>query len=957
MILEDIEKRQRRHSFCRDGRMDRLDTMNGNPDKEIAFDNKIGGPAYYELIAFINQEGFELDWHKTEEPMDGRQITLQDKLFEESKADSYRALFYLGVADPSIPMSESVRFLHSLAAAFIKALSVRPEIEFLREKTVVEPEADIIGQILHNAPYMNGSEYLSRQWAENIWKGLNSAFSREIKLYAGSAADFLSSLSPEVHPVGRIFFHLVESKKDDYPFAFMATYSVGMGSDGRARHLPLKNALAEYKNDPNKLLELLSTVNKASQESEFIAELIETGEIFQPISLTSTEAYTFLKEVPLYEEAGILCRIPKWWRNKSNSLKLSLNIGGKEPSRLGFDALLDFDVRLSIGNESITVNELKKLLSETEGLAFIKGRWVEVDPKKLREALAAFERARKLMGGKGMSLSEAMSFQLNASEILGVPEEACETEVTNGEWLNNVVSKLTCPDKIGNISAGRNFHAALRGYQQKGLSWLYFMKSLGLGACLADDMGLGKTVQVIALLNTLNSSNSSEPTADADCGTAPGNGAAARHGRIPGGGKRGKALLVIPASLIGNWANEIVKFAPSLRFRILHPSVDAAANCGGTALLGESDIFITTYGMLLKYDWLKEITWDVVILDEAQAIKNPGTRQTKAVKQLKAAFRIAMTGTPVENRVSDLWSLFDFLDRGLLGSPKEFTAFAKKLPENPKGYSRLKKVVSPFILRRLKTDKSIISDLPEKIEMKTYSALTKKQAVLYNKLVNELKEKLESTDEGIERKGLILSSIIKFKQICNHPDQYLGQTLYDENESGKFERLREICETIYEKRERVLVFTQFKEITGPLERFLETVFHHKGLVLHGSTAVSKRREIVEKFQGKEYVPFLVLSIKAGGVGLNLTSANHIIHFDRWWNPAVENQATDRAFRIGQKKNVIVHKFITKGTIEEKIDLIIEDKIKLSKDILPDVRENWITEMDNKQLMNLFRLGI
>jgi non-specific serine/threonine protein kinase len=315
-----------------------------------------------------------------------------------------------------------------------------------------------------------------------------------------------------------------------------------------------------------------------------------------------------------------------------------------------------------------------------------------------------------------------------------------------------------------------------------------------------------------------------------------------------------------------------------------------------------------------------------------------------------------MTGTPVENKLADLWSLFDFLNKGLLGTAKEFTAFTKKLKETNDGYGRLKQVVSPFVLRRLKTDKSIITDLPEKIEMKTYSNLAKKQAALYASMVDELERKLE-TVEGMERKGLVLAALMKFKQLCNHPDHYLGQGCYAENESGKFERLREICEIIYEKRERVLVFTQFKEITLPLAAFLGTVFHHEGLVLHGGTPVAKRREIVERFQGREYLPFMVLSLKAGGVGLNLTAANHVIHFDRWWNPAVENQATDRVFRIGQQKNVVVHKFITTGTVEEKIDRMIEEKTKMALEILPESNEGWITEMDNKQLLEMFRLTV
>jgi non-specific serine/threonine protein kinase len=293
----------------------------------------------------------------------------------------------------------------------------------------------------------------------------------------------------------------------------------------------------------------------------------------------------------------------------------------------------------------------------------------------------------------------------------------------------------------------------------------------------------------------------------------------------------------------------------------------------------------------------------------------------------------------------------------LLGSTKEFSDFSKGLKDNPAGYAKLRKITSPYILRRLKTDKTIISDLPDKVEMKTYSDLSKKQVVLYSDLVKEIKTILDSENQGIRRKGLILASLMKFKQICNHPDQYLGRNEYSEEDSGKFSRLREICETIYEKRERVLVFTQFKEITEPLKEYLGNIFNHEGLVFHGSTPVKKRREIVEKFQSHEYVPFIVLSIKAGGFGLNLTAANHVIHFDRWWNPAVENQATDRVFRIGQKKNVLVHKFITKGTLEEKIDAMLQEKESLSKEIIQSSNEAWITEMSNDKLINLFTLSL
>jgi len=881
-----------------------------------------------EIIAIIKPQGlFVLDWEETTEAIDEAQVKAEEKLYKDFTEDTDKALFTLGFSEKSINASETFKFLRLISATFIKKLSINTEVEALREKTSIGIDEEQVNHLLQVSPYLSGAEYLDSAWILSIWERLNKSFRKMILDYKGTVMDFFAGFNPNIHLVGRVFFHLVESKKEEYPFAFLATYAAEVSKMGVSKYLPFKNALIEYEGNSKKLLELLSTVNKASQKSAFISELVKTGEIFHPIGLTASEAYTFLQEIPIYEEAGILSRIPNWWKNKSESLKISVSVGEKTPSRLSLEALVDFDAKLYLGDEVISATELKKLLSEAEGLTFIKGKWVEVNHEKLKETLKAYEKAQELMDKTDISMIEAMRFQLNSDKIFHIPKESCELEVTNGEWLNSVIKSLTHPDTIEAVSGGEDFHASLRVYQEKGLNWLNFMKTLGLGACLADDMGLGKTVQVIALLNYVRTR------------------------------KQEKTLLVVPASLIGNWISEIEKFAPSLKYYIVHPSENKSLGDDYTSFINEYDLFITTYGMILKYDWMKNVTWDSLILDEAQAIKNPGTKQTKVVKQLKASYRIAMTGTPIENRLFDLWSLFDFLNKGLLGSAKEFGSFAKKLKESEEGYGRLKQVISPFILRRLKTDKTVISDLPDKIEMKTYAILSKKQVALYNKLVNDLKLKLESTEEGIERKGLVLSSLMKFKQICNHPDQYLGQHGYAEEESGKYARLREICETIYEKRERVLVFTQFKEITEPLKNFLETVFHHEGLVIHGGTPVAKRKDIVAKFQGDEYVPFLVLSIKAGGVGLNLTSANHVIHFDRWWNPAVENQATDRAFRIGQRKNVIVHKFITKGTIEERIDLMIEDKTKLSKDIIPDIKESFITEMNNKQLMDLFKLSI
>jgi non-specific serine/threonine protein kinase len=358
--------------------------------------------------------------------------------------------------------------------------------------------------------------------------------------------------------------------------------------------------------------------------------------------------------------------------------------------------------------------------------------------------------------------------------------------------------------------------------------------------------------------------------------------------------------------------------------------------------------------MLSREDWLRENEWDLAILDEAQAIKNSGTRQSRSARELKAAARVVMTGTPVENRLSDLWSLFDFLNPGLLGGPKTFARLVKQM-EAQSSYQPLRTLVRPYILRRLKTDKRVIADLPEKVEVSAYCTLSREQAALYEQAVRELEQKL-ATSDGIQRRGVVLAQLMKFKQLCNHPTQLVGTGDYRPEKSGKFRRLAELCEELAERQERALIFTQFREITGPLAQFLEGVFGRPGLILHGGTAVAQRRKLVESFQREDGPPFFVLSLKAGGTGLNLTAASQVIHFDRWWNPAVENQATDRAFRIGQRRNVLVHKFVCRGTVEEKIDAMIADKASLATDVI-DGAETLITEMSDRQLLDFVRLDI
>ncbi len=877
------------------------------------------------ISAYFLADTFVIDW-----PDPDSDVTQSTGLTNENlkawiasyEADKYSALFHLGFLTRPSEFDAVLDYLHSIAELLIRSLSHQPDIEFSREAVQVDLADDDIRRLLDELPFGVGMEYVDDEWLRGLWRSLLAVFKADIEPFDGTVARYFAEQNAQINIAGRVFFHLVESQDEPYPFAFMATYSTKPGQSKRAVHTPLKHALKEFDGDEQKLLSLISSVVKAAEKSAFISDLLESGELFAPIKLTIEEAYTFLKDIEIFEDAGILCRVPDWWR-KRRAYRLAITVGGQEPSRLGLDAIIGLVPTLRIGDDEISEADLREFLDMSEGLIQYKGQWVEINRKRLATVLEALDKVKAMAGQETLSLADAMRLELNADQLVDTDDDSVLVSVSNGEWLRALKDKLVNPDKIEEVAMTDSFQRVLRPYQKTGYHWFSQMAQLGFGACLADDMGLGKTIQLIAYLE---------------------------YYRLNRGGQ---SLLVLPASLIGNWQREIERFAPDMPYQILHKS-----DLKGTETLlirDDSFLCITTYGMTIRLEALQNRRWDHLILDEAQAIKNPATKQTKAIKSIQAGMRIALTGTPIENRLGDLWSLFDFLNPGLLGTAKEFTDFTKRLSEHASGYAKLRKIIHPFILRRLKTDKRIISDLPDKVEINAYTALSKKQTALYRQLLAQIAEKLE-TAEGIDRKGLVLASIMKFKQICNHPDHYLGREIFKPEHSGKFEQLREICETIRDKRERVLVFTQFREMTEPLASFLSDVFGREGLVLHGGTPVKRRREIVEQFNGEHYVPFMVLSLKAGGVGLNLTAANHVVHFDRWWNPAVENQATDRAFRIGQTRNVMVHKFVSNGTIEEKINAMIEDKQKLSGELLNADGENWITEYSNEDLMRLFELG-
>lgn len=825
---------------------------------------------------------------------------------------AYRSLYQFGMEGKPEHATPSAGFLYQVAAAFFARLTDLPELELVRENAKVSLSSEALEELLAAVPFVIGAEYVTEGWIKSVFSKLNDIFAEEIVGYDGTVEMYLTEKNQKLHVPERVFFHLVENKDAEFPFAFLATYAT-KGEEGRVKHVPLKYALTEYENEREKLLSLLACLNRAAEVSELVSGFMESGELFHPLRLTSEEAYTFLKQIEEIENTGILCRIPNWWRKKAAVVSMSVSLGDERPSMLGFDALISMKPKLEVDGVELTQTDIRKLLAQTEGLAFLKGKWIEVDHARLRKLLEEMDEK----SGE-ITLMEALRMEIGTEPV------DVGAMVSNGKWLSELLRDLRRPEKIRKAAVPSTIHAELRPYQKNGYAWLNYMDKLGFGACLADDMGLGKTLQVLTYLEKLRKRE-----------------------------KNARVLLIVPASLLGNWQREAEKFAPKLDLLILHGS--SAPVLG--KLVSEEPAFlnITTYGMIPRIKELKDINWTCIILDEAQAIKNPATKQTKEIKKLSGRMRIAMTGTPIENDLTNLWSLFDFLNKGLMGTSAEFGQFTKRLKEHPEKYAQLKSMVAPFMLRRVKTDKSIIADLPEKLEAIDYAALSKKQVVLYRKTVEEMEERILNS-EGIERRGVVLATIIKLKQICNHPDQYLGQETFSGDDSGKFALLKSICETIYEKRERVLVFTQFREITEYLAQFLKEIFHTDGYVLHGGTPVSRRSKIVEAFQGDAYVPFIVLSVKAGGTGLNLTKANHVIHFDRWWNPAVENQATDRAFRIGQTKNVMVHKLVCQKTIEEKIDAIIESKKELAENVIGSGGEKWITELDNNALMNLLRLG-
>ncbi len=700
--------------------------------------------------------------------------------------------------DPSAPAS--YRYWRQLGSQLLDQACQSPAgVEAAPE--FIAPSTAELSSLLLSVPPMAGAEYVSIELLGNCWSELCDWFSEQVAAHKNGMEGFLHERAPLWKQVGLICFHLVENRRDlNYPFAFLATYATSVNSSGKVQYQRLSQALDRYAGAKNKsqLIRLLLPVQSATESSELMQELVESGDIYQPLAWTADDAYRFLKDAPHMEASGIAVRLPDWWKKRPRP-KVGVTIGNARQQRLDSDQLLDFRMDIALGDAKLTDDEWQSLLEGEAGLVLLRGQWVEVDRSRLEEAIEHWRQIEQ-QAANGLSFNEGMRLLAGAPADLGHSMDDVESDewsfVDAGKWLGELLDDLRNPATIAAAKPGKALKATLRPYQEIGVSWLTLLSRMGLGACLADDMGLGKTIQVISFLLVDKK-------------------------RQAKSANRKPSLLVLPASLLANWKSEIERFAPSLRIRFVHPSIADKDEMNWLAQnptdkLNDVDAILTSYGMLLRQEWLLDVHWNVIVLDEAQAIKNPGTRQTKIVKQLRADSRIALTGTPVENRLSDLWSLFDFLCPGLLGGRTKFKNFVKSLESRTADqYAPLRRLVCPYILRRLKTDKSVIADLPDKTEVTAFCSLSKRQAVLYKKLVNEMARGLDD-QSGIQRRGLVLSYLMRFKQLCNHPSQLLGTGEFAAKDSGKFLRLEEICDEVAQRGEKVLVFTQFREMATPL---------------------------------------------------------------------------------------------------------------------------------------------
>ena len=856
-----------------------------------------------------------------------------DRLFEEGAGNG---LYALAVSNWETTPDPAAYFIRNLARQALTrmahAAAERPdEVDAVLDH--LPGSAAERTALAEQFPPVPGAEYVTPGVIAGWLWDFRRLVSREISARGITPAAWLNSLGAPWNQIGKVFFHLAENRDDatgSRPFAFMATFAHQSAADNQVRHLPLSTALKLHEGNHTALLAVLQPLKEAARESPLLQRLLDTGKIYAPLAWSAPEARDFLQDSPAYERAGIIVRMVNLWKKAPPKLQVKVTAdapGGEKTahsSGLSVHSLLRFSVSATLGGRDLAPEELEELLNNGDGLIRFKGEWVRVDTQKVRDLMDRWNKAARMMSSLGIPLVQGLRLLVNgpSGQLVQLPEPDEDCVMEPGKGLQQVLDILAGEVPVSVPELPPHLDALMRPYQKEGFGFLYRVTERGFGACLADDMGLGKTLQAIAWLDALR-----------------------REGRLDGL----PALIVAPASLLSNWKEEAERFAPELALRIMHPSAPDSWRPGERTHRENCHAVITTYGMAARTPGLVELHFPAIILDEAQAIKNAGSARSRAIRSLHGERRAALSGTPVENNLNELWSLMEFLNPGLLGNRKSFETFTRTLE---RGYAPLRRLVRPFILRRMKTDPALVPDLPDKTEIPAYCPLTPEQAALYQTQIDALHAMLDEPDPAT-RLMLILPVLARLKQICNHPAQFQGTDDYAPERSGKFLRLQELCASIAARQEKAILFTQFRSIIPHLHDLLSTVFGRSGLTLHGGTPIPERQDIVNAFQKESGPPFCILSLKAAGTGLTLTQASHVIHVDRWWNPAVENQATDRAYRIGQHRNVLVHRLICRGTIEDRIDAMLAEKRRMADDLFSGGPEQWLMNMNAEELNNLF----